>query len=368
VSTTRARTYELDLLRLVAALSVVIYHYTWHAWAIEKTSPVAYPRALTTVTRYGFLGVHLFFLISGMVILASVVGRTPRQFAASRASRLFPAYWALVTFTFVVTHVLGAQRLTVGPIDWLVNLTMLQQFAPNHLHRVAMVDNVYWTLTLELIFYAVVWSVMRLKQLHHMELVLGAWLAMSAVVEVGGVGPLDTMRRYAGVEYAALFVVGAACALVRADRRRLAPWLLLVAGTPLAIRQSVLSVREADLARVGSYHAWVGGAFAAAAIAVVVVIALGGLRRIGRPWMTTAGLLTYPLYLVHQNVGLSIYEKVHLERWVLLAAVLGGVLLVSWLTTSFIERPLAPWLRRGLSGRERVHPEIEVRQPAPRLV
>lgn len=46
---------------------------------------------LSEVTRYGYAGVNLFFVISGFVILMSVWGRTAPQFIASRVSRLYPA-------------------------------------------------------------------------------------------------------------------------------------------------------------------------------------------------------------------------------------------------------------------------------------
>nr|WP_308129416.1 acyltransferase family protein [Actinoplanes polyasparticus] len=102
---------------------------------------------------YGFPGVETFFLISGFVILMSGWGRTVREFAASRAARLYPAFWASVVITTVVTAVLSitgglpfSSQSDTG--DVLINMTMLAEPL-----NTPLVDTVYWTLWVELRFY-----------------------------------------------------------------------------------------------------------------------------------------------------------------------------------------------------------------------
>ena len=96
----RDRLYEIDLLRITAALAVVCYHYTFSGYAGHITS-IAFP-ALSTAKRYGYLGVDMFFVISGFVVLLSAWGRRPHQFVISRIVRLYPAYWVAVTITAVI--------------------------------------------------------------------------------------------------------------------------------------------------------------------------------------------------------------------------------------------------------------------------
>lgn len=64
------RVFALDGLRLLAALSVVAYHYTARVGSWPKKPEAIFP-AVFPVTAYGWLGVHLFFLISGFVICMS---------------------------------------------------------------------------------------------------------------------------------------------------------------------------------------------------------------------------------------------------------------------------------------------------------
>jgi len=76
----KARLYELDLLRFIAAISVLLYHYTFMGYAENSiqgdyTSPIEYPM-LAPFSQYTYLGVNLFFMISGFVILLSAHGMT----------------------------------------------------------------------------------------------------------------------------------------------------------------------------------------------------------------------------------------------------------------------------------------------------
>jgi len=140
----------LDGLRLCAALGVVAYHFTGFepgvrkAWGVPATQ--AFP-GLTQVTSYGWLGVELFFLISGFVICMSCWDRDAGAFFRSRVIRLFPAYWAAVAVTFTVVALFSDFDRVSMP-DALLNLTML-----NRPLGVKSIDSVYWTLWVEACFY-----------------------------------------------------------------------------------------------------------------------------------------------------------------------------------------------------------------------
>ena len=73
----------LDLLRLVAALAVVAFHYLFRGAAAGGYLAEGYPEA-APFAIYGYLGVNLFFLISGFVIAWSAQGRSWESFAVAR--------------------------------------------------------------------------------------------------------------------------------------------------------------------------------------------------------------------------------------------------------------------------------------------
>jgi len=82
---------ELDLLRFLAALAVVLYHFTYHLRDSE-TAVDLFP-SIGRVGMHGYLGVNLFFMISGFVILWTARDRTPSGFVLSRITRLYPEFW-----------------------------------------------------------------------------------------------------------------------------------------------------------------------------------------------------------------------------------------------------------------------------------
>ena len=132
---------HLDAIRAVAALSVVVSHY------IERTP--LHQWFIFDFLRPGQFGVVVFFMLSGFVIPFSLTkGRTStRTFLVSRFFRLYPTYWlSIILACFAIGHFLGAD-LNIKQI--VANATMFQA-----LTGYRSLFGVYWTLFVELVFYA----------------------------------------------------------------------------------------------------------------------------------------------------------------------------------------------------------------------
>src|SRR5438105_3648135 len=118
------RFQELDGLRGLAALSIVLFHY------LSRYDQIYTPRGdVPFGFSYGANGVALFFVISGFVIFMTLKRcKTALDFLVSRFSRLFPAYWAAALLTYAVGSVspLPEQHYTITQL--LFNGTMLQGF------------------------------------------------------------------------------------------------------------------------------------------------------------------------------------------------------------------------------------------------
>jgi peptidoglycan/LPS O-acetylase OafA/YrhL len=111
----------IDGLRLLAAVAVAFYHFSGservgEAWG--GTTSHLFP-TLGRFSAYGFLGVELFFMISGFVICMSAWGRPLGDFARSRITRLFPAYWpaVLITTAVVALWPVATTRLPADQAD-----------------------------------------------------------------------------------------------------------------------------------------------------------------------------------------------------------------------------------------------------------
>ncbi len=343
------RLYVLDGLRLLAALFVVSYHYT----AFAGHDPLTWGRPVHEVfpvfsrfSSYGFLGVELFFLISGFVICMTAWGRTPKQFLISRVARLFPAYWFATVATSVFVLVAGVTWLRLGRgLDrFLTNLTMLQ-----HPLNVPDVDGVYWTLWCELVFYLLFLVVVH-KGLTYKRLVsfCGLWLVAGVVAAGSGDAIATTVTMPAQAPY---FAGGVAIYLMH----RYGPDLTLVGLTGLswllALHQLALELPAVSENVGHPLHIWYGAAFVTGCYALLIAAALGRLNLVRWRGLTTLGALTYPLYLLHEDIGWGLFVRLHgtVPAWALVGGVTAMFLCAAWLVHRFVERPLARYLKRGLS-------------------
>jgi peptidoglycan/LPS O-acetylase OafA/YrhL len=152
------RIFELDALRGIAALFVVLFHFTMG----RKEGDYGF--------KFGVTGVDLFFLISGFVILLTLEKtKTWKEFVVNRFSRLYPTYWACVTITTItiLIHLGFANNLLFKTLpDYFANLTMFQLY-----FRRGDIDGSYWTMIIEMLFYIYMLLVFVFKKLKHIELI-----------------------------------------------------------------------------------------------------------------------------------------------------------------------------------------------------
>jgi peptidoglycan/LPS O-acetylase OafA/YrhL len=359
VSVPRPRLAALDGLRLVAALAVAGYHYT-AAWRIDGIKLPQYflPHAVHFFV-YGFLGVELFFLISGFVICMSSWGRTLGDFFTSRVSRLYPAYWVAVLLTSAVAICWplngAAASGRPGPVQILVNLTMLQQPL-----GVSGVDGVYWTLFAELRFYLLMALLLR-KGFTYRKMVVFCCVWMTLTV----LGPplLNAQLNVLLItDYSPYFIAGIAMYLIR--RFGPTPLLFGIVGFAWLVSLDRVTDRIQHMNPGFALPVWPGPVIITLAYAVMLLVALGRADRITWRWLPIAGALTYPFYLLHQRLGYTIIRALYLHTavpvWLLIAGTAALLLGVAWLLHRLLERRGTAWLkqamRRGLAAMDRSEP------------
>ncbi|MFF5182860.1 acyltransferase family protein [Streptomyces sp. NPDC000345] len=341
----RPRLYALDGIRLLAALMVAVHHYAGTRRVNRPGNPV-WDRPTSDimptvfhVAAYGWIGVEIFFVISGFVICMSCWGRTPRQFFVSRVIRLYPAYWFAVLFTTGVLVALPGVWERLRPRDVLLNLTMLQSGS-----GVRNVDGVYWTLWSELRFYllflVVVWMGLTYRRVVLFCCVWGTAAMLAPVAR------LPLLELVADPEAAWYFIAGLALYLMHRFGQDLLLWGILAMAWLMGQRE--LGQRIDEVEHVGSWR----GALAVFTVFLLVMlaVALGLTDRVRRRWLVTAGSLTYPLYLMHYAAGTAVISRLRdtMDARLLLASLLAGFLVLSWAVHRFVERPAAGAVKRGL--------------------
>ena len=294
------RVIELDLFRFIAAFGVVLYHYV--AWFSSD-----YPQGsividnVAELTQFGFLGVPLFFMISGFVILASAMHRTNTEFVASRIARLYPVYWLCVSITGLFI-LMGAD--IDKPLElktYLINLTMLHSFI-----GVGSLDGVYWTLAKEIQFYFCIFLLMFFRVLKRVKIWLILWLLLTLSFML--FQQPFFMGWFITPEYSAFFIAGVC-------------FYMLLKGDDSEFYIKCL-YSSLILASVSTYHQAAGflqyPTVLTRMICVLIVaifywffwlVVNKKIQLKESKMLLTFGAMTYPLYLIHNVVGKFILDK-----------------------------------------------------------
>jgi peptidoglycan/LPS O-acetylase OafA/YrhL len=353
----------LDVLRFVAAALVMGFHLAYWSWVPEMSTPKLISGApyrfdeTNSLTWFGWVGVEIFFVISGFVIVFSA-GSSAWKFARSRFLRLVPAAWICATVGFGI--LIGGGFYTVPHnIGRLVRTLSFWPFAP-------WVDGVYWTLGIEISFYTVIFLLIAANLKHMLNLTLSLigllssayWVYQFNLMIKAGDGELpalfDTMP--AGDRILELLLLKHGCFFAIGGLL----WSLLCAGAPRAFWGVVLICIGTgcfEIYSTGIGHSQMDGQghsilvpivfwFASLLFVVASVVWKEKIYdilpvRLAR----TVGLATYPLYLLHDVAGaalLRLFASIGLNRWLALILALSLAIAAS----IWIADRLEPILRR----------------------
>ena len=327
------RLVELDVLRGLAALGVMFYHYTVRFTQLYPNFPPAAARL-----PCGFFGVEFFFCISGFVIFMTLDRtRRPMDFVVSRVARLWPAYLAAMTVTFCAVHLIGLPGREVSALHALANVTMLGE-----LLHVPLVDPAYWSLQVELIFYCWMLLAFTVRVLPRARLLLSLSLlppiAYAAARSLFHREPSYLAGVLLMVEHVPFFAIGMAAFRIRK------------AGSTAHVRQSTgeLLIMAAAIVVAAVCLSPAKGVVAAFSAAVFYAVATGRLRWIARGPLVFLGTVSYSLYLIHQNVGyiaIRTAAKLGIGTDAGIVLAIGLAIALAAAITFTIERPARNWIR-----------------------
>ncbi|MGX1548494.1 acyltransferase family protein [Streptomyces adustus] len=343
------RLRALDGLRLLAALMVCMYHFAGKNGPIAESwhqSPGLKFPTLSLAATYGSLGVQFFFVISGFVICMSSWGRSLGDFFRSRVARLYPAYWVAIVLITAAACVLPVVVHPLRSDEILVNLTMLQQ--PMGVNRVLGVD---WTLWVEVRFYAmfalfVVWRGVTYRRV---VLFCALWTLAGVFARVADMPLTDELVMR---DHAPFFIGGLALYLIHRYGSDLLLWGIVIMSFLLGQRYSVTALWHPGMQ--GDFHRnpYVIQAIVFLAFAAVAVVAVGWTRWANWRWLTVAGALTYPFYLIHEHLGWFFVRVLNrdlgLPPYATIVISVASLLSIAWLIHRLVEKPFGPRLKRAL--------------------
>lgn len=371
VRNTNGHVLGIDIIRFGAALMVAIFHLAYWSWAPGESltksvsgGVVEFP-SLARFTWVGWVGVEIFFVISGFVISYSAAGASSSSFLRGRVLRLYPTAWICATATLGAVVLLGR----AGP-----------DTAASYARTMALwiqgpwIDGVYWTLGIEIVFYGLVYAVLCLGRFGSIPGILGAMALVSSAFwgglafsrvwpEVLPLGFLHDLRAspasaFLLLRHGCFFALGGMLWL--RQTRRLGPWwvflfgLCLLSGTVEiadTARDIVAPIGDTAAKRMAAGAVWL---IAVGCMAAAIHFQQPLRRRLGRSATTVEllGLMTYPLYLLHDTIGAALLKAAFLAGEPpagALAIAVAIVLTLSWIVTRFLEAPVRVWLRGVLS-------------------
>jgi peptidoglycan/LPS O-acetylase OafA/YrhL len=350
-NTALARYHSLDIWRGVAALLVVVFHAFASHTGGEYNDYHPIVGACWLVGGHGWLGVHIFFAVSGYCIAAAVDagvsrGRHVGRFLRDRALRIYPTYWMALVFFVVVGGLtapfIGKYPASALPQSWLAflpDIFLVQPFFTGQFFLL-----VSWSLAYEVCFYVICAAGMWLLLAQWpttLVLGLGGGMALLGLVWPGVMFPWNLWPEF----YLGVLSFVFLRAREAGDQRGV--WLSGVAG---------LALIGVGIASKSSYPLTMFVTAAITALGIALLYPLDR-RMSGQRWLRPLaylGVISYSLYLVHLIVVSKIMNIskrfVSIDSLWVLPAVLfatAAAILTGAVFYRFVEAPLEEW-RKGL--------------------
>jgi peptidoglycan/LPS O-acetylase OafA/YrhL len=335
----KERFKELDALRGVAALLVVFFHFTSGRPEFNQ------------FFKLGTTGVDLFFIISGFVIIMSLEHVAKGiDFVINRVSRLYPTYWVVVTFTFIIYLFRRGEILLPDVVNYFGNLTMFQFYL-----RLPNIDGPYWTMIIEMIFYILVLVLFKFKLLKRLN-IIGVLICLITVIltQFFWSYPMVSflVRGVPLLQFFPLFFAGTVFYKIYLNKQ--SGYLMYLIILFCLVCQLLLFSHAGRSWSIISHFQY--GVMLSTYFLIFILFVNNGLKFIVNKVTLFLGKISYALYLVHQYISLAViipffYNKIGLNFWLVCVFInLPIIIGIAAFITYKIEIPYSQKMKKALLG------------------
>jgi peptidoglycan/LPS O-acetylase OafA/YrhL len=302
----RRRIAEIQGLRAIAIAMVMAYHFL-AGWTMPIDGNRLYPETFAnTIAREGWMGVQLFFMISGFVISLTLQSTaTIGEFARNRIRRLVPPALVALPLVLLTSLIFGVPVFVRTVWDLMVSITLIDPWIWNAAFGTdtQWVTGVLWTLWVEVQFYTLAALTFYFGRRHFylMLVTLGSvlWARESVVFIAPDLAPnwVDALPYTALGPHFWWFFSGVMFHRIWQQRGRA---ITACAGLALAVVITVgelmLSGRTTAAVMAMSFHL----------VFVAIIWRPSILAPLRDRWLLLVGAFSYELYLIHDTVGVSL--------------------------------------------------------------
>jgi peptidoglycan/LPS O-acetylase OafA/YrhL len=357
------RIKELDGLRGIAVLAVMNDHYM--SWL-----PIV-------GSQFGWLGVDLFFVLSGFLITSILLGLREKEhyfknFYARRALRIFPPYF-LGVFVYLGVSCERGRPGTWGLwMQYIFYYTSMRLGQPSQLHAVPPIVPpvvvlglaVLWSLSVEEIYYTIWAPVVRFTNQRGFTLLLICMIVIAPLLRWYLHTPMHPEIYTFYCRMDALAYGSGVALLIRL--RNLSPgkwlridklfdWLTVIVLPPTVVFWLVSGGHETN--RLVCTVGLVLADLSFALVTHALIRRSGGqqlwVRAFRAKWLRSVGMVSYSLYLFHyplRGVSMDLVSELHLSRHAeTIAVVILGLILsfaVAYGLWYLLESPILRWKDR----------------------
>lgn len=290
----KVRIDYLDLLRVIAIVAVIAFHYLFSAIARGRTPNVEFS-PMAEWARYGYLGVELFFMISGFVIVTSVSSLNFKQFLTKRFLRLYPMYWISLILIFAISTFGLWGRPGPRAQVFYYNLTMF----PNAFDQ-PWLDAAHWFMARQLQLYLAVAIIVLFK----FNKSIGSFFTWWAIVgSIWYLFNFDNFQIWYFNGYFALICGGAIISLIRINGFSRLRVFALGSSYLWAIASRMDLVGWLDRNRAPGHSPLIIGVIVTGIFLAVMATWIPRVSQWKIKGATYAGALSYPIYLIHDRLG-----------------------------------------------------------------
>lgn len=292
VTIKQSRNLQIEGLRGCALLMIVVYHL------VDRFQQIYLNTSIRWMDMWGTFGTTCFFLISSFFLVNVENKHRSIQeivhFFIKKVLRLWPCYFVCITLTYIVTHIWFLPGRTVEIKDYILNLLWVNRFVGS-----PYIDGAHWYLGV-LISVTILLLLFDYFRIQRCQIVYLIWMVVEILFE-----KLTSLRE--------TYILGG-------------PFIGIIC-TGIALRFILSLACNWDTSRLTELLKWSGVIFASLlctfllrggicaleqcfASFIIAVCALEKCPCLKNRILIFLGTVSYPVYLIHQNIGYVIEYQI----------------------------------------------------------